>query len=65
MNIVSSYKHFLLPGAFLGAFTKFRKASISFVMPVLPSVLSLRPSTHLFARNNSGPTGRIFVKFDI
>jgi hypothetical protein len=37
-----------------GAFAKLRKATISFVM-------SVRPSTW----NNSAPTGRIFIKFDI
>jgi len=41
----------LLP--FLGAFTKLRKAAISF--------MSVRPS----AWNNSAPTGRIFTKFNI
>jgi hypothetical protein len=35
-----------------GAFAKFRKAAISFVMSVRPS-----------AWNNSAPTGRIFMKF--
>jgi len=39
---------------FLGAFAKFHKATISFVMSVRPS-----------AWNNSAPTGWIFVKFDI
>ena len=39
---------------FLGAFTKFRKVTIGFVM-------SARPS----ACNYSAPTGRIFRKFDI
>ena len=39
---------------FLGAFAKLRKGNISFVTPVRPS-----------ARNNSAPTGRIFMKFDI
>jgi len=38
----------------LGAFAKLRKATAGFVMPVRPS-----------AWNNSTPTGRIFVKFDI
>jgi hypothetical protein len=37
----------------LGAFAKFRKATISFVMSVCPSAL-----------NNSAPTGWIFKKFD-
>jgi len=41
-----------------GAFTKLRKVTISFVIPVYPSV---RPSSW----NNSVPTGRIFVKFGI
>ena len=41
----------------LGAFTKLRKASITFVMSVCPFVL---PSTW----NNSAPKGRIFPKFD-
>jgi len=42
----------------LGAFEKLRKATISFVMFVR---LSVCPS----ARNNSAPSGRIFMKFDI
>ena len=44
--------------AFLGAFAKFRKATISFVMSVRPSVIL---STWI----NSAPTGRILMKFDI
>jgi len=40
---------------FLGAFEKLRRATISFVM-------SARPSSAL---NYSGPTGQIFMKFDI
>jgi hypothetical protein len=39
---------------FLGAFAKSLKATISFVMHVRPS-----------ARNDSAPTGRIFMKFDV
>jgi len=39
---------------FLGAFAKLRKATICFVMCV-----------HPFACNNSVPTGRIFMEFDI
>ena len=42
----------------LGAFAKLRKTTISFVMSVR---LSVSPS----AGNNSAPTGRIFMKFDI
>ena len=42
----------------LGAFEKLRKAIISFVMHVSPSVL-------LSAWNKSVPTKRIFMKFDI
>ena len=42
--------------SFLGAFTKLRKSTICSVMPICPSV---RHST----RNNSVPTGRIFMKF--
>jgi len=38
----------------LGTFAKFRKVTISFVMSVRPS-----------ARNNSSPSSRIFIKFDI
>ena len=38
---------------YLGAFVKWRKATISFVMSVCPS-----------AWNNSAPTERIFMKFD-
>jgi hypothetical protein len=41
-----------------GAFAKLRKATISFVMSVRRFV---RPS----AWNNSAPTGRKFMKFDI
>jgi hypothetical protein len=41
---------------FLGAPAKLRKATISFVMSVRPSVL-------LSAWNNLAPTGRIFMKF--
>ena len=40
--------------SFLGAFAKFLKETISFVMSVCPS-----------AWNNSAPTGRIFMKLDI
>jgi len=39
---------------FLGAFAKFRKATISFVM-----------SVRLSALENSAPTGGTFMKFDI
>jgi len=39
---------------FTGAFTKLRKATVSFVISVCPA-----------ARNNSAATGRIFSKFDI
>jgi hypothetical protein len=41
-------------GKFLGAFAKLRKATIGFVTPV-----------RLSAWNNSAPTARIFMKFDI
>ena len=41
---------------FLGAFTKFRKATICLVM-------SVRPSVRLSAWNYSAPTARIFMKF--
>jgi hypothetical protein len=58
----------LLKSAFLGLFTKLRKATISFVLSVSVCLsvcssfrLSVRPSTW----NNSASTGRIFVKFDI
>jgi len=43
---------------FLDAFTKFRKATITFVMSVTPSV-------RLSSWKNSAPTGRFIVKFDI
>ena len=45
-------------GNFVSAFAKLRRGTISFIMSVC---LSVRPS----ARNNSAPTGRIFMKFDI
>jgi hypothetical protein len=44
----------LKPESVLGAFLKFLKATISFVMSVCPSVW-----------NNSAPTGQISMKFDI
>ena len=40
--------------AFLGPFAKLRKVAISFVMSVCLSAL-----------NNSAPTARIFMKFDV
>jgi hypothetical protein len=40
--------------AFLGAFAKWRKATVRFVTPVRPS-----------ARNNSASTERIFLKLNI
>jgi hypothetical protein len=43
---------------FLGTFAKFRKATISFIMSVCPSV-------RLSAWNNSDPTGQIFMKINI
>jgi hypothetical protein len=49
---------FFQPKLFLGACEKLRKATVSFVMSVRPSV---RPS----AWSNSTPTGQIFTKFDI
>ena len=42
----------------LGAMAKFRKATISFV-------LSLNPTVYLSAWNNSALTGRIFMKFEL
>jgi hypothetical protein len=45
-------------GELLGAFTKFRKATISFVVSIL---LSVRPS----AWKDSSPNGRIFMKFGL
>jgi hypothetical protein len=46
--------------ALLDALAKLRKATISFVMSVRPSV---RPSAP--QRNNSAPNGWIFMNFDI
>ena len=60
ISSMSAPTHFLLfefpppPLFFSGDLAKLRKADISFVMSVRPS-----------ARNNSAPTGRIFMKFDI
>ena len=45
---------------FLGFFEKLRKATISFVMSVCPPPLVL-PFFHM----ELGPTGQIFIKFDI
>jgi hypothetical protein len=54
----------------LGAFTKLRKATISFVMSarlfICRSVRpSIRQSVCLSAWNNPAPTGRILMKFEI
>jgi hypothetical protein len=44
----------------LGMFTKLQKMTISFVMTAcLPFCLSVHPS----ARNDSAPTGQMFIKF--
>ena len=53
---------YILNCLFLGAFTKLRKATISFVMS---ACLSVCPFFRLSARNHSASTGRIFMKFDI
>ena len=53
----------LLPNL-LGTFTKLRKATISFVKSVCLSVL-LCLRVCLSTWNDSGPTRRIFLKFDI
>jgi hypothetical protein len=65
---------------FLGAFAKFRKPTVNFVMSVclclsvflsvclslcLSVCLSVCPSVRPSAWNNSAPTGRIFIKFHI
>jgi hypothetical protein len=42
----------------LGAFAKFPKAAIGFI-------ISIRPPVRLSALNISDPTGQIFMKFDI
>jgi hypothetical protein len=44
--------------SFVGAFAKFHKARINFHLSVYPYV-------YLPTRNNSAPTGRIFMRFDI
>jgi hypothetical protein len=44
---------------FLGAFAKLRKVIISVVCPFV------RPSFRLSVRNNSVPSGRIFIEFYI
>jgi hypothetical protein len=51
-------KHIFVYSTILGAFAKLRKATISIV-------LSVRPSVGLSAWNNSVPTGRVFMEFDI
>ena len=55
-RIISQNVRFDVPFSykFLGAFTKLLKPTISFVMSVRPS-----------AGNNSVPSGKIFMKFDI
>jgi len=51
----------------LGAFAKSRKATTSFFMSLIVAILlySSCLSVRLPARNNSAPTGWIFMKFDI
>jgi len=48
--------------SFVGEFAKLRRGTISFIMFVCPSV---RPSVPLSSWNNSAPTRRIFMKYDI
>ena len=55
-NIIISYRCYKI--TFLGQFAKLRKATISFLM-------SVRPSVCLSQWNNSAPTGRIFKESDI
>ena len=57
-GVTPSFFPFLFAHIFLDAFAKLRKATIGFVTPVR---LFFRQS----AWNNSAPTGRIFMKFDI
>ena len=52
------HKKNLVLGKVSGAFAKLRKATISFVV-------SVRPSVRVFERKNSAPTGRIFMKFGV
>jgi hypothetical protein len=54
INFCKSYVFCVLLEHFLGVFANLRKATISIVM-----------SVRLSAWNNSAPTGRIFMKFDI
>jgi len=50
----------------LGAFGKLQKVTISFVRSIRPSVRpSVRPPARPPAQNNSAPTRRIFIKFDM
>ena len=58
MRIISSCYSITVIYWFLGAFGKFRKATVSFVMSFCLSV-------RLTAGNTSVTTGRIFMKFDI
>ena len=60
--IIGQLCRLTMAGGFLGAFTKLRKATISFVMYVC---LPVRPSVRPSWWNRSAPTGRIFIKFDI
>jgi hypothetical protein len=53
-TVNSTLSSVVLVATFWGAFLKFRKATVSFVMSVRSS-----------ARNNLTPTARIFMKFDI
>ena len=50
----------------LGDFEKLKKATISYVKCICPSVSpSVSPSVPLSAWNNLAPTGQMFLKFDI
>ena len=51
---ITTNSHAALSHSCLGAFAELQKATISFVMSVCPS-----------AWNNSAPTGRSLMKFDI
>ena len=58
-----SFKHTYTQ--FKALFAKLRTATITFFMYFYPSVLSVRPSVHLSAWNNSVPTRQIFMKLNI
>jgi hypothetical protein len=62
LRVLCCYIYLLFSSSILSAFSKLRKATVSFVMSVLLSDLSVIVCPH---GTTSAPTGRIWMKFDI